>query len=309
MSSNPFVRTASASLAATFTAAVVPTGSALAFSCPTSKHEHVGDAARLAVHHPWKADSNDICVSLDHHQFWVKAVKLKRLDNGNYAGVSYARPSVDPRLSHILSNRPDDQYSYHFEIAPDGKLADFKFSIKRGGVTKVITKSLEAVNFADPAIKALTGVSLAKWTDQDVRKFVSKWGKSAGQKIDGKWEGAAATISLAVASAAARKIEHPSALFCYAPTFFENAHFRGRPLTLKSSASNLHKIKVYNAKMGDRITSLCVPDGWEITAYNDAGFKGPSIKIVGPKEIEDLAKYSMAGDWSDRISSIRVSRH
>lgn len=189
-------------------------GPANAYTCPSDKFAHVNDAARLAVNSPWVGHDHDKCVSLNHHQFWVKAVRLVHLDNGNYRGRLYEqdpKANHSPQLSHILSFRPDDQYYFQFEITPEGKMAEFKYGINRGGFTKVIVESLKVVNVADPVVKALTGVSVDKWTGDDVQKLVTKWGQSAGQKLEGTWEGTADTVALDVVAAAAAKVKqmHP----------------------------------------------------------------------------------------------------
>jgi hypothetical protein len=88
------------------------------------------------------------------------------------------------------------------------------------------------------------------------------------------------------------------------PTLFRHDNFRGFPLPLQVSLRNLHHRAV---RMGDSISSLCVPEGWAIIAYEDDSFRGKTLEVVGPNYWTDLKRNRPNGwNWGDKISSVAV---
>ncbi len=86
------------------------------------------------------------------------------------------------------------------------------------------------------------------------------------------------------------------------PTLFANDGLRGRPLRLNNSVTNLHSVG-----FGDSASSLCVPAGWRVVLYEDTGYRGDILEIVGPAIVNDLKRDRPQGrDWGDRISSVEV---
>lgn len=170
------------------------TGTANAYTCPRDKFAHVNVAVRLAVHSHWSSHHRDKCVSLHHHQFWVKPVKVMRQSNGSYK-VGLWGSSKDAQLSHILSLRPDDQYYYSFTISPSGKITEFHDSIDRGGFSRLLVDV--------GAQKILANLSGGRLSDSDIKILIEKWGNKIGRKLEGTWEGTAKTIALKVAAVVA----------------------------------------------------------------------------------------------------------
>lgn len=98
---------------------------------------------------------------------------------------------------------------------------------------------------------------------------------------------------------------------CYLPVFYEHDNFAGRGYIARQTQSNLHKVKVSGKHMGDLFSSMCVPRGWEVTVYENPGFKGKSFRFSGPQSVEDLKRQKVSGkqmNWGDKISSVRVRR-
>ena len=88
------------------------------------------------------------------------------------------------------------------------------------------------------------------------------------------------------------------------PILYRNDDFRGRPLELRQSITNLHR-----QGLGDSASSICVPRGWEVTLYEDTNYRGDSLRVVGPDSISDLDRERRrGGDWGDEASSVQVRR-
>lgn len=87
------------------------------------------------------------------------------------------------------------------------------------------------------------------------------------------------------------------------PLIFEHDNRRGKQLSLEYSKPNLK-----DQKFNDKASSICVPSGWTVTAFEDTDFRGRSIRFPGPTVITDLKRNRPGGrDWGDKFSSIRVS--
>ena len=50
------------------------------------------------------------------------------------------------------------------------------------------------------------------------------------------------------------------------------------------------------------ITSMIIPDGFEVKVYDDDYYKGRNEKLIGPISVDLRGNY-----WNDRIKSIEVS--
>lgn len=88
------------------------------------------------------------------------------------------------------------------------------------------------------------------------------------------------------------------------PTLFADDSLRGRSFSLTQSSNDLHR-----DGFGDEASSLCVPAGWQVVVYEDTGFRGDALRLVGPAVIYDLKRERPQGtDWGDRISSVEVTR-
>jgi hypothetical protein len=89
-----------------------------------------------------------------------------------------------------------------------------------------------------------------------------------------------------------------------APTLFEHDNFRGLQFALSGDARDLHQ-----HGFGDRASSICVPDGWEVRLHRDSGFSGEELTLRGPTSIADLKRdRPQDEDWGDTISAARVTR-
>ncbi len=87
------------------------------------------------------------------------------------------------------------------------------------------------------------------------------------------------------------------------PVIYADNNFQGRSLIITSSVADLHSLE-----MGDVVSSVCIPAGWQVDFYEDAGFRGRMLRLT-TGSIADLNRARPDGtDWGDRISSVRVSR-
>lgn len=86
------------------------------------------------------------------------------------------------------------------------------------------------------------------------------------------------------------------------PVLFSDDGFQGRSLPVRDSVEDLHRVG-----MGDEASSICVPSRWRVVVYEDTGFGGDQLELVGPTTISDLKRRRPQGrDWGDRISAVRV---
>lgn len=88
------------------------------------------------------------------------------------------------------------------------------------------------------------------------------------------------------------------------PMLFADDDLGGESLQVDESIGDLHR-----RGFGDRASSVCIPRGWRLILYEDHGFQGDRLDLVGPRIVFDLKRDRPRGDdWGDRISSVRVSR-
>ena len=118
------------------------------------------------------------------------------------------------------------------------------------------------------------------------------------------WRGVTLDIAMLAIAELPRRTDDTSAGLtnvpeCRMPIFHEHDNFRGRSVVITANNANLH-----SSGMGDSISSVCVPRGWTVTAYEDKNFGGRSLRISG-RQHEDLKRQFK---WGDRISSVRITR-
>ena len=117
------------------------------------------------------------------------------------------------------------------------------------------------------------------------------------------WERSAGDIIIAVIAELGNPERRGVALPpvpCRRPTVYAYDNYRGLPLRVLESIADIHRIN-----FGDNISSICVPRGWILTAYEHRNYKGKSLVVGGPYRFEDLKRQRGFGD---KISSIRVTR-
>lgn len=89
---------------------------------------------------------------------------------------------------------------------------------------------------------------------------------------------------------------------------FEHANFQGGAIVLHAGegAENLARWDFDNGRRAnDRISSIRIEGGAEVTVYTDANFRGEALRVTG--DIRDLAYGDTGGvRFNDRISSLRV---
>jgi len=78
--------------------------------------------------------------------------------------------------------------------------------------------------------------------------------------------------------------------------FYEDANFKGDYFCVASGG----EVAVLSEDTNDKISSIRVLGGVEVTVFSDARFSGNSTRYAG--EVRDLA----ADGWDDKISSLRV---
>lgn len=105
--------------------------------------------------------------------------------------------------------------------------------------------------------------------------------------------------SVRVSGAAANPLPNS----CELATVFENHNFSGREMQLTTNVATLHQFG-----LGDKISSVCVPDGVTITLFENTGFNGDFIELTGPINIPHLQFDAPDGNnWNDLFSSARLA--
>lgn len=86
------------------------------------------------------------------------------------------------------------------------------------------------------------------------------------------------------------------------PVLFEHREFSGKYLKLTKSIGSLNV-----SRFGNKSSSLCVPEDWELAVYKYEGFCSSNYHIKGPVSISDLESPSLEIDnWNDSIKSVKV---
>ena len=95
----------------------------------------------------------------------------------------------------------------------------------------------------------------------------------------------------------------PRGVPCDLPTVYVHDNYTGSKLRLNTGPDpDLHD---KGGKFADSISSICVPRGWVVRAFEHKVYKGKKLEIIGPKRYEDLKRQI---GWGDRISSISAFR-
>jgi hypothetical protein len=95
----------------------------------------------------------------------------------------------------------------------------------------------------------------------------------------------------------------PRQVNCDRPTFYVHDNFKGPSVRFSPQPDpDLHD---KGGKFADSISSVCVPRGWVVRAFEHKKYKGKMLEITGPKQYEDLKRQL---GWGDRISSIAAFR-
>jgi len=93
-------------------------------------------------------------------------------------------------------------------------------------------------------------------------------------------------------------------------TFFENANFSGASVTLYpgDSIENLDRATFEGGRrINDRISSIRVEGGAEVTIFLDAKYRGETMRIT--RDVRNFADVFLPNNsktWNDQISSVRV---
>jgi hypothetical protein len=92
-----------------------------------------------------------------------------------------------------------------------------------------------------------------------------------------------------------------SAAFCQVPVAYSNADYTGAAVGLNASYPSLDGYRC-QANWNQHIAAIKIPDGWKVEIFEGPNYTGGSMTLTS-----DVSNMSSIG-WSDRISSIRVSR-
>ena len=98
-------------------------------------------------------------------------------------------------------------------------------------------------------------------------------------------------------------LANPAPTACAAsPVVYEHDTFRGRNLLVRKDIVSLH-----TNKMGDKVSSVCVPAGWSLELFEHKSYRGHVMRVDGPISLTDLKRGSPDNNnWGDMFSSIRV---
>lgn len=98
-------------------------------------------------------------------------------------------------------------------------------------------------------------------------------------------------------------------------TVWEDPDFRGSGRTFDSNAFDLRDIRGPcgfgvvgdEGDWNDCISSIQVPQGWEVTIYEDDSYEGESLTLTSDVLDLDDIRGPCGNDWDDCITSLRVS--
>ncbi len=125
------------------------------------------------------------------HHFNIKPVKITR------DGMGYI---VKGRLSHHLKWRKDDQYDYTVKVNYRGEIIEMDEKINRGGLTSTLAK----IPIGEILKKKSDTAKNAPVDGKTINSAIKKAGRWLGGKIDGKWEGAARKVVVAIGAQVAK---------------------------------------------------------------------------------------------------------
>ncbi len=206
-------------------------------------------------------------------------------------------------LSHSQRG-PDDQVLFNFEVNSLNEIDGNRpyYRIIRGVSVKSFGAIIKPEFHGPPGLPA----DYDHYAEQARRVSpveVRRWQVAAIQIL---------TVALAELGNPDRRGTAPRQVDCELPTFWEHDNFRGRSYKLGGSQPDFGRVIVGGKPFDDVISSMCVPRGWTVTAYSQAGYRGFTYTFGGPREYEDL-KRQPAGEgarlnWGDLITSVRVSK-
>ncbi len=94
---------------------------------------------------------------------------------------------------------------------------------------------------------------------------------------------------------------------CNDPTLYVHAKASGPQLVVKKNVKNLKKkwvrIGITNYPMNDQASYICVPQGYRLTLFEHADYKGKSVTLNGPRH----ARLTGRRDFNDKASSVKVT--
>jgi len=93
-------------------------------------------------------------------------------------------------------------------------------------------------------------------------------------------------------------------------TIYEHPNYGGDARRLGADERDLKDVR---GPCGERwwddcVSSIRVPQGWNVTIYEDPNFRGGSLTITSDVPDLDRVNGPCSGDWENCVSSIRVSR-
>ena len=201
------------------------------------------------------------------HEFNVKPAEAQKQNN---------RLVVNGQISHHLAWRPDDQVYYIITIE-DAAIKDIRRDIDRGGWAPIAGPIAATVG-------AYFGVKIPPDKVEDI-------GRALGRLVDGTWETVAELITVNIATAFQQK-----ELLALSPAVYEHSEYRGRCQILDVGRYDVGKLSFGN----DMISSVKVPQGWKVTLYQHAGFRGVTRVLT--------ADTPALPGFNDHASSIVVER-
>lgn len=87
---------------------------------------------------------------------------------------------------------------------------------------------------------------------------------------------------------------------CNLPTLYSGKNYRGQSLRFQES----QRVNLTSHNLNNRVSSLCIPEGWSVTLYDKKNMKGTSATLTGHVRYPDLRNFS--GNWNNRASSVMV---
>lgn len=201
---------------------------------------------------------------------------------------------------------PDDSILFRFRVDSGNRFVPRSMRVKKNtSLLMDIAKMLNGVEFRGP-----DGPPLDYQGYRDAALDIRP------QRVK-DWETAAYQIHLVVvAELANRRTDNfaPLEVRCNRPIFFEHDNYRGEAIRLTGNRRDLDRVVVNGKKMGNRISSMCLPAGWRATVHLGRNFQGGNFTFTGPVEISDLKRQNVPGtrrrplNWGDAISSIEITR-
>jgi hypothetical protein len=239
------------------------------------------------------------CVRAVLHGYEVKGVKIfghkfnckpiTRKKNGyTVVNLSHAQAGLDDQINLIF-------------------FVDSKNVYKDKSLKRTIHKGISWKSFPHFEFEGVPGTGGGTPPADNYQRYVKFARDLRGKSLKPKkWESVPAYI-IAVVIAELGNPENrgtaPRGVPCDLPTVYVHDNYSGSKLRLIAGPDpDLHDD---GGKFADSISSICVPRGWVVRAFEHKTYKGKKLEIVGPKRYEDLKRQI---GWGDRISSIAAFR-